>query len=64
MTRIGKPVLSALAIGVALLWAIGVVTSHGGNGYIHLLLLLAIVLAAARLSKDASKDRATKKGTP
>ncbi len=64
MTEKGKPILSILAISCALLWGIGVVTLHGGNGYIHLLLVMAIVLAAARLSRVSGAERATKKGTP
>jgi hypothetical protein len=41
--------LETVAIILLILWALGLVTSYTLGGFIHLLLLLAIVVVAIRL---------------
>lgn len=43
--------LWTIAVILALLWALGLVTSYTLGGYIHVLVVLAVVLLLARIIK-------------
>jgi len=44
-----NPMLETLAVILVLLWLLGMVTSYTMSGFIHLLLLLALVVVVIRL---------------
>jgi hypothetical protein len=43
------PMLETLAVILVLMWLLGMVTSYTMSGFIHLLLLLALVVVVVRL---------------
>jgi hypothetical protein len=45
----GIPMLETIAVLLLILWLLGVVTSYTIGGFIHLLLLLAIVVVLMRV---------------
>jgi hypothetical protein len=47
--RRGEPMLETLAVILVLMWLLGMVTSYTMSGFIHLLLLLALVVVVIRL---------------
>jgi hypothetical protein len=44
-----NPMLETLAVILVLMWLLGMVTSYTMSGFIHLLLLLALVVVVIRL---------------
>lgn len=53
----GNKMLWNLAIILALLWAIGLVTSYTLGGFIHVLVVAAIVLVMIRIVQNAARAR-------
>jgi hypothetical protein len=43
------PMLETIAVLLVLMWLLGMVTSYTMSGFIHLLLLLALVMVVVRL---------------
>lgn len=47
--------LWTIAIILVLLWALGLVTSHALGGFIHMLLVVAVVLLLVRIIKGPGR---------
>ena len=47
--------LWSIAIILALLWALGLVTSYTLGGYVHILIVVAVVLLLARIIKGRGR---------
>jgi len=48
-TEKGNPMLYTIAIVLLVLWALGLVTSYTLGGFIHILIVVAIVLVLLRI---------------
>jgi hypothetical protein len=48
-TRRGTPVLYTIAVILLILWLLGMVTSYTVGGFIHILLVIAIVVVLLRV---------------
>ena len=47
--RKGKNMLWTLAVLLTVLWALGLVTAHSMGGFIHILVILAVVAVIVRI---------------